>query len=201
MDKPQKEDRCLGTQNHWGTGSPTGARRPDGRTAAPAPGRPGQEAWATGQGRRGPGRPGAAPSPPRPAGGGQVARAATPRFPGPNGVSAGGVPGCPAYPHLQRGGNSGSGCWHREQRNRKQPEVKGGDRNRLENRKLGFETSVLEAGLLHPCFSLEVVINSRSQGSPHRDEGARPFRDCDHCADPYDPWVDAGPRLLCACSC
>lgn len=185
-----------------GHGKSYRGEKPDRRTAAPAPGMPGQEAWATGQGRRGPGRPGAAPSPPRPASGGQVARAATPRSPGPNDVSAGGVPGYPASPHLQRGGNSGSGCGHRQQRNRKRPEVKGGDRNRLAGRKLGFETQACwRQDCCIPVSLWRVVINSRCQGSPHRDEGARPFRDYDHCADAYDPWVDAGPRLLCACSC
>ncbi|XP_044085057.1 uncharacterized protein LOC122892483 [Neovison vison] len=86
------------------------------------------------------------------------------RSPGPNGLSMGSAPGCPASPHLERGGTGSSGRRNRPQRNRGRPEV--GNGNALETARL-FPALTFGAG--NPREPLPGI------SSPG--EGARPFRD------------------------
>lgn len=133
-------DEVRGRKTHWGLRSPRqkregrmGGRRPlrrAGRGRRPGPQTGSDAAQGQPPARRGP--------PqwwPRRANSGTALRS-----PGPNGLSMGSAPGCPASPHLERGGTGSSGRRNRPQRNRGRPEVKNGARNRLTNRKFRLET-------------------------------------------------------------
>lgn len=159
MDKPQRRrNEVWGRKTHWGSGSPR--HKPEGRMGgrrllrrAGRSRRPGPQIGADaaqGVHKQPPARRGRPQCRPRSAN----SRAAL-RSPGPNGLSVGSAPGCPASPHLERGGTRNRGRKKRPQRNRGRPEVKNGDRNRLTNRKFRFETETpWRPHGSFPCWSL-----------------------------------------------
>lgn len=178
-------------KSHWGTGSPRPRR--EGRMGGRRPLRPAAQSQRPEQRARADAARGAH----KPTPGRHIRRQQSPedskiKVPQPNGVSAGNTPGCPEPPHLERSGTGSSRRRNPAQRNERLPEEEGRDRNRLTNRKLGFETETLW-GLNNLLVSLRVVIlHSGCQGSAHGGKGARPFRDCDHYAhSPYDPCMAA----------
>ncbi|XP_072678934.1 uncharacterized protein [Canis lupus baileyi] len=111
-------------------GGPARSCRGHGLGRTPGQTRPGAPAGSV---RPGPARPGPARGPPwRPR---RANCSAARRPPGPDRLPGGSAPGRPASPHLESRGARSSGRRNRPQRNRRRPEVRNGDRNRLTSRK------------------------------------------------------------------
>ncbi|XP_038391385.1 uncharacterized protein LOC119876217 [Canis lupus familiaris] len=114
-------------------GGRAGGRRPGEELQGPRPGPHTGADAARGARRQRPARPGPARGPPwRPR---RANCSAARRPPGPDRLPGGSAPGRPASPHLESRGARSSGRRNRPQRNRRRPEVRNGDRNRLTSRK------------------------------------------------------------------